>query len=339
MPSDILPVVSDDKRPKPRSTRKRPPGWVEPDPGSYHQCVCCRVSLRYRDRGGVPGNERSITPYIYCRSCWASAGLATKHTGVNGKQAAQWLARSWKVHDRSCHYTGEPLGWIAGLSPDHITPITTISGTPSWRMRKADRVPWDPSNIMPCSANTNKLKGALPSDDFFSLIRGIRSGWLVNTPSQGTISILARILNNCRSTSKCRGHQPPAIDEGWILDQIDRQNGLCHWSGLTLPDYQIDRGLIGKKVPKTILRYTFDISIDRMDESIGYYPEGCVICLAPFNMARSGGRRLGDGSPNPRTLSPKDMLIWIDGIRTGHWDYDWLREVRGWSEEEPFALI
>lgn len=65
-----------------------------------------------------------------------------------------------------------------------------------------------------------------------------------------------------------------AIDEGYILDMWNQQDGKCYWSGLQMS-------------PSSINKYPFQPSIDRLDNSKGYIPNNVVLCCFSMNMGRN----------------------------------------------------
>lgn len=82
------------------------------------------------------------------------------------------------------------------------------------------------------------------------------------------------LIYNCRLSSKQRGHHAPAIDQQWVLGQLERQSGKCFWSGIPLKP---TNGKYGSPD---------QASIDRLDNNKGYHPDNCVLAAWSINCLR-----------------------------------------------------
>lgn len=61
-----------------------------------------------------------------------------------------------------------------------------------------------------------------------------------------------------------------------LKNQYNKQNGLCHWSGVPMRlDYQ------------TIKYHPLALSVDRLDNEKGYIPGNFVICLRLINLGKN----------------------------------------------------
>lgn len=290
---------------------------------------CSTCGLRHPISNGWIGDKHRPTQYFRCVSCTAVNALLSRHSDRPGQKSVSDQLRS-RLADQGgrCALTGEPIRWGYNCSPDHINPI--LDGRVG--ARKADRTaPFDLGNIQIVSINANKLKGSLSKDQFkqsLLIYQGKADNPVVTADYKSGESIRSRLLCSCRSRSKDRGHKVPKINRQWIADQIDRQDGRCYWSGAPLPNYQFGTGYRRDTDPK--IRYLLDLSIDRLDESIGYDWDNCVICLMNLNLARSGGTPR-HGQINPLTMSdPTIYKQWVAQVLSGDWDLDWCRAHRGY---------
>lgn len=64
-----------------------------------------------------------------------------------------------------------------------------------------------------------------------------------------------------------------SIDVEWIINQFEKQNQKCFYSGLTM-------------IPSLQKMSLAQPSIDRVDSSKGYHPDNVVLCCWAMNMAK-----------------------------------------------------
>lgn len=82
------------------------------------------------------------------------------------------------------------------------------------------------------------------------------------------------LLKSAGESSKRRSHPEPDIDLEWVYTQLDLQQGKCYWTGITL---ELTNG-------SKDLR---QVSLDRIDSSIGYTPGNVVLACLGVNLMRS----------------------------------------------------
>ncbi len=81
----------------------------------------------------------------------------------------------------------------------------------------------------------------------------------------------SQLLYEARSSSKERGHPPPAISAEWVIEKFKSQEERCYWTGVPMDSG--DRNL--------------QPSLDRLDNNLGYYSDNVVITTWFSNRARS----------------------------------------------------
>lgn len=258
------------------------------------RCGCCR-GIFTGSRSGLDRVLQRHNTVIVCNTCVASQNLQQRHTDAPPRSEISRVLRSILASQGGrCAITGQPLRWGFNISPDHIV----AAGS---RVRS----PWDPSNLQVVSIAANKLKGDLTMQQTQHLIHALCSGELVNpqirfSQGGGTQSSLLACharLNSKRRSSKGRSGMHVEIDKGWIRDQW-RSNLYCYWSGLPLPGDDL-RGM------------TYTVSLDRLDDRVGYTFTNTVLCLSPFNRMRANGSSLVIGSG----MSPGMTQAYIHALR------------------------
>lgn len=266
------------------------------------RCCCCRgvfTGARFHLRKVLQRNNAVIV----CNSCMGAHGLQRRHTDAPTQSEVSQLlrltlARQWGL----CAITGENLQWGHNCSPDHTI---AVGGSKS-----GEKSPWDPDNLQVVSIAANQLKGDLTMGQTTHLLSALRGEVnLVNTrirfgSSGRTQSAL--LAAHARGRTKKRssmGREGMAvgIDTQWIRDQW-RSNPVCYWSGLPFPDDDL-QGM------------TYTVSLDRLDDRIGYTRENTVLCLSPFNRMRANGsnHKVGSG------MTPDQTRDYILALKTGRW--------------------
>jgi hypothetical protein len=66
------------------------------------------------------------------------------------------------------------------------------------------------------------------------------------------------------------------VTEQMLIDKFNSQKGLCYWSGLRLDDkYNL------------LSKHPFSISVERLNNDLGYTPDNIVLTRRIFNLGRS----------------------------------------------------
>lgn len=70
--------------------------------------------------------------------------------------------------------------------------------------------------------------------------------------------------------------KPITVNEQDLIRKFEEQDGLCYWSGLPLNEDYND-----------ISRHPFAISVERLDNNLGYSYDNIVLTRRIFNLGRS----------------------------------------------------
>ncbi|CAK9076423.1 unnamed protein product [Durusdinium trenchii] len=98
---------------------------------------------------------------------------------------------------------------------------------------------------------------------------------------RGNVAVL---LSNARKRSKVKG-LACSLDPDFILNTILRQKGRCAYSGVQM---------------EVLLPHSdWRMSLERLDNAVGYVPENCVLIAAEFNSTEKISRRV-PSDPNVR---------------------------------------
>lgn len=94
-------------------------------------------------------------------------------------------------------------------------------------------------------------------------------------------------LSDFRSNAKSR-----KIDWSITLEDLDivyeRQNGKCYYTGTTLTLPQSITGSANTQSENRKLFYaSYNVSIDRIDNNRGYYPDNICLCLKKINICKN----------------------------------------------------
>jgi hypothetical protein len=68
--------------------------------------------------------------------------------------------------------------------------------------------------------------------------------------------------------------KPILIDENFVLELFEKQNGLCYWFKVKLQ-------------PSSEPKYPWQPSLDRLDRTKGYEPENVVLACYSANIGRN----------------------------------------------------
>lgn len=82
------------------------------------------------------------------------------------------------------------------------------------------------------------------------------------------------LFNNARASTRTYKLEPMTIDEKYILDLYEYQNGKCYWMGINM-------------IPSSLKKYPFQPSLDRIDRSRGYVKGNVVLCCFAANFGRN----------------------------------------------------
>lgn len=253
------------------------------------RCYCCRgVFTGVRLYLSQVLQKESTA--IICNSCVAARSLRRRHTNPPPSSEISKLLRSiltkqWGL----CAITGEPLQWGYNCSPDHIV---SVGGSGSGK-----KSPWDAGNLQMVSIAANNFKGDLSMGQTTHLLSALRGDCDLQNPRirSGQRGTQSAILSNHargssgRRSSKGRKNMVVEIDTKWVRDHWE-SNPVCYWSGLPFPSDDLP-GM------------TYTVSLDRLDDRIGYTFTNTVLCLAPFNRMRANGSNyvIGSGMGPGRT--------------------------------------
>lgn len=265
------------------------------------RCCCCKgifTGARFHLRKVLQRNNTGIL----CNSCKGANTLRRRHTDPPSLPEVSALLRSiltkqWGL----CAITGEPLQWGFNVSPDHIV---SVGGS-----KTGKKSPWDPGNLQIVSIAANNFKNDLSMGHSLHLLSALRGECDLQNPrirfgKQGTqsacLAASARTNSKHRS-SKGRDGMVVEIDTQWTREQW-RSNPVCYWSGLPFPEDDI-RGM------------TYTVSLDRINDHVGYTRENTVLCLSPFNRVRVNGssHKVGAG------MNPTQTRDYILALKTGRW--------------------
>lgn len=78
------------------------------------------------------------------------------------------------------------------------------------------------------------------------------------------------LMYRVKDRARSRPYGPPTIDEGWIVQQWDKQGGLCFYSGEAM------ELLSGPRL----------VTVERLDVRAGYTDDNCVLACFCVNMMR-----------------------------------------------------
>lgn len=66
-----------------------------------------------------------------------------------------------------------------------------------------------------------------------------------------------------------------SLPKDWAIHKFAEQSGLCHYTGIEMT-FGLGKG-----------RVWTNVSIDRMDSSLGYTEDNCVLCCLGFNLMKT----------------------------------------------------